>query len=483
MAATRLIALHINKGKTVAQCLADRTDYSQNAEKTDGGKYISSYECDPRTADEEFLLSKREYEHITGRHQQHDVIAYQIRQSFKPGEITPEEANQIGYELAMRWTKGKHAFIVATHTDRAHIHNHIIYNSTTLDCTRKFKDFHLSGLALARVSDILCLEHRLSVIVRKPYSEREKRTVYPKKPTYRDAICEAIDTALQKKPKDFDALIQLLIEQGYEYKNGKQPALRGKGQKRFIRFRTLGDGYTVDDLIATITGDKARPVRSKVPGKSTQSHVTPQMQFLIDIQAKILEGKGGGYAQWAKRFNMKQAAEALFFAQDHNLCSLTQLSELASAHTEKSESLLASIKADETRLQEIAVLKTHLINYAKSKDVFAQYKASGYSQKFFEAHREVLTLRRAASKAFREYEQQHPTSDGSKVKLPTVKQLSAEYAEVLARKKKSYSEYRKGRNEMRDYLMAQKILEAMFGEERQQEEQRRQQEQTQEENR
>ena len=91
MAATRLIALHINKGKTVAQCLADRTDYSQNAAKTEDGKYISSYECDPKTADEEFLLTKRQYQHITGRQQKNDIIAYQIRQSFKPGEITPEE--------------------------------------------------------------------------------------------------------------------------------------------------------------------------------------------------------------------------------------------------------------------------------------------------------------------------------------------------------------------------------------------------------
>lgn len=111
MAATRLIALHINKGKTVAQCLADRTDYSENAAKTEDGKYISAYACDAKTCDEEFLLSKRQYEHITGRTQAHDVIAYQIRQSFKPGEITPEEANKVGYETAMRFTKGKHAFI------------------------------------------------------------------------------------------------------------------------------------------------------------------------------------------------------------------------------------------------------------------------------------------------------------------------------------------------------------------------------------
>ena len=129
LAATRLIALHKNKGKSVAACLKSRTDYAQNPDKTNKGELVSSYECSPLTADEEFMLSKRQYELMTGRRQKNDVIAYQIRQSFKPGEITAEEANKVGYELAMRFTKGKYAFIVATHTDREHIHNHIIYLS------------------------------------------------------------------------------------------------------------------------------------------------------------------------------------------------------------------------------------------------------------------------------------------------------------------------------------------------------------------
>ena len=121
MAATRLIALHKNKGKSVAACLKSRTDYAQNPEKTEQGELVSSYECSPLTVDEEFMLSKRQYELATGRRQKSDVIAYQIRQSFKPGEITAEEANKVGYELAMRFTKGKYAFIVATHTDREHM--------------------------------------------------------------------------------------------------------------------------------------------------------------------------------------------------------------------------------------------------------------------------------------------------------------------------------------------------------------------------
>ena len=232
LAATRLIALHQNKGKSVAACLKSRTDYAQNPEKTAGGTLVSSYGCSPLTVDEEFLLSKRQYEQSTGRSQKSNVIAYQIRQSFKPGEITPEEANKVGYELAMRFTKGGHAFIVATHTDRQHIHNHILYNSTSMDGSRKFRDFWLSGLAVQRLSDVICLEHKLSVIETKPYCERQKRILYPPKESNRDRLCAVIDNILRDKPSDFEAFLQKLEQEGYEVKRGKYTSVKGKRQKR-----------------------------------------------------------------------------------------------------------------------------------------------------------------------------------------------------------------------------------------------------------
>lgn len=139
MAATRLIAMHQNKGKSVGQCLKDRTDYAKNGDKTEHGEMISSYACDKETVDEEFMLAKQEYLRITGRKPKGDIIAYQIRQSFKPGEITPEEANEIGYETALRFTKGNHAFIVATHIDRAHIHNHIFFVKKWISYYRKIQ--------------------------------------------------------------------------------------------------------------------------------------------------------------------------------------------------------------------------------------------------------------------------------------------------------------------------------------------------------
>lgn len=120
MATTRIMSIHISKGKTAAQSLKERIAYILNPKKTEG-VYITSYECDHRTAAQEFLLTKKEYRSITGRTQQNDVLAYHLRQAFVPGEITPEEANRLGYEMARRFLKGDHAFIVATHTDKAHI--------------------------------------------------------------------------------------------------------------------------------------------------------------------------------------------------------------------------------------------------------------------------------------------------------------------------------------------------------------------------
>ena len=452
LAATRLIALHKNKGKSVAACLKSRTDYAQNPDKTQQGELVSSYECSPLTVDEEFMLSKRQYELMTGRRQKSDVIAYQIRQSFKPGEITAEEANKVGYKLAMRFTKGKHAFIVATHTDRQHIHNHIIYNSTALDSTRKFRDFLLSGLAVQRLSDLICLEHQLSVIEIKPYRERQKRTLYPLKESNRDKLCAVIDgILLNEKPASFEVFLQKLERQGYEAKRGKHTAVKGKGQKRFIRFRTLGTGYGEDEIKAVLEGKAKHQPYQKQPPKEQP------FQLLVDIQGKMAEGKSVGYKKWATKFNLKEMSKTLLFLQEQKIGSAEELRERAAAATERYHAMGDSIKAAEARLTEIAVLKTHIINYAKTRPVYDAYRKSGYSKKFLEAHREEITLHKAAKAAFDEAGLQ---------KLPKVKALDAEFAELLTKKKAAYPDYRKARNEMQELMKAQKNVEMFFAEEK-----------------
>ena len=451
MAATRLIALHKNKGKSVAACLKSRTDYVQNPDKTEQGELVSSYECSPLTVDEEFMLSKRQYELATGRRQKSDVIAYQIRQSFKPGEITAEEANKVGYELAMRFTKGKYAFIVATHTDREHIHNHIIYNSTALDSTRKFRDFLLSGLAVQRLSDLICLEHQLSVIEIKPYRERQKRTLYPPKESNRDRLCGVIDTILAEKPKDYEDFLQGLEQQGYEVKRGKYTSVKGARQKRFIRFRTLGAGYSEEELKAVISGEAEHHPHQKQPPQEQP------FQLLVNIQAKLSEGKSEGYARWAKKYNLKEMSKTLIFLQEHKIGSTDELNERAAAATEKYHQLGDSIKASENRLAEIAVLKAHITNYAKTRPVYDAYRKTGYSKRFLETHRTEITLHKAAKAAF---------DEANLKKLPKVKELDAEYSKLLTEKKARYPDYRKAKEEMQELLRAQKNIELFFDEER-----------------
>ena len=449
LAATRLIALHKNKGKSVAACLKSRTDYAQNPDKTNKGELVSSYECSPLTADEEFMLSKRQYELMTGRRQKSDVIAYQIRQSFKPGEITAEEANKVGHELAMRFTKGKYAFIVATHTDREHIHNHIIYNSTALDSTRKFRDFLLSGLAVQRLSDLICLEHQLSVIEIKPYRERQKRTLYPPKESNRDRLCGVIDTILAEKPKDYEDFLQGLEQQGYEVKRGKYTSVKGARQKRFIRFRTLGAGYSEDEIKAVLEGKAKHQPYQKQPPKEQPFHL------LVDIQAKLSEGKGEGYARWAKCYNLKEMSKTLIFLQENKIGSIEEMQERVNAATARYHELGDSIKAAEQRMAEIAVLRAHIVNYAKTRPVYDAYRKAGYSKKFLEEHREQITLHKAAKAAF---------DEANLKKFPKVKELDAEYAALLSQKKAAYPAYRKARDKMQELKKAQKNVELFFTE-------------------
>ena len=451
LAATRLIPMRKNKGKSIGACLHNHTSYIQNPDKTEQGELVSSYQCSPLTIDEEFLLTKRLYEQTTGRSQKSDVIADQVRQSFKPGEVTPEEANRIGYEFAERFLKGKHAFIVATHTDRAHIHNHIIYNSTALDGTRKFKNFWLSTFAVQRLSDLICLEHSLSVIEIKPYWERQKRVLYPPKESNRDQLCGVIDSILADKPGSYEEFLKKLEQQGYEVKRGKFTSVKGVRQKRFIRFRTLGAGYSEEELKAVLAGEAEHCPRKKHPVQEQK------FQMLVDIQAKLAEGKGGGYARWAKRYNLKEMSKTLLFLQEQKIGSAEELRERAAAATERYHAMGDSIKAAEARLTQIAVLKTHIINYAKTREVYAAYRKAGYSKAFLETHREEITLHKAAKAAFDEAGLQ---------KLPKVKELDAEFSELLTKKKAAYPDYRKARNEMQELVRAQKNVERFFAEEK-----------------
>ena len=351
---------HMHGGKSVASALKLRTGYAMNPNKTENGKLISAFACDPHTADAEFLLSKRQYRQFTGREQTSDVIAYQVRQSFKPGEVTAEEANRIGVEFAEHFLKGKHAYIVCTHTDRRHIHNHILWNSTTLDCRGKFDNFWGSSRAVRALSDTLCIEHGLSVV--------------------------------------------------------EAPKRRGKSYNKWLA--------------------EQKP------------------SLLIDIQAKLAEGKGAGYERWAKVFNLKQMAQTINFLKENGDMDFDELSRRAEAASEKCSALTEKLKATEARMSEVEALKKQVINYLRTREAFRAYKASGYSKRYLAEHEQEILLHRAAKKHF---------NDLGLKKLPTVKALQAEYAALLAEKRAAYPAYREARTEMKKLLTYRANAETILG--------------------
>ena len=195
------------------------------------------------------------------------------------------------------------------------------------------------------------------------------------------SLCGIIDTILAEKPKDFEVFLQKLEQQGYEVKRGKYTSVKGKGQKRFIRFRTLGTGYGEDEIKAVLEGKAEHLPHQKQPPKEQP------FQLLVDIQGKMAAGKSVGYKKWATKFNLKEMSKTLLFLQEQKISSADELRERTAAATERYHAMGDSIKAAEARLTEIAVLKTHIINYAKTRPVYDAYRKSGYSKKYLEAHR------------------------------------------------------------------------------------------------
>ena len=432
MAATKLIAMHKNKGKSVSQCLSARIGYAKDEEKTEDEEYVTTYECCAEIADKEFAFDRSEYIWKTGREYKGDIIAYQIRQSFKPGEVTPEEANAIGYETALRFTKGQHAFICCTHTDKAHIHNHVIFNSVNLSCDRKFRDSWFCGIGLRHLSDMICLEHGLSVI--EPYKHRGVKPKYEK--SYRQNIRESIDAAMAKSPKDFEALLSELSKEGYEIRRGKHLSIRGRGRKNFIKFSSIGEMYSEESLKGKLHENAA-----SVSGKD--------FDLLIDIQDKLKQGKGKGYERWGQKFNAKAIMNTLLYLNDRNIRSYEQLRELADLSSENFGSLTGKIKRTENRIDELTELRKQLRNFARTKDTFDEYKKTGCSRKFFEAHRGDITIYKAAREALKKY-QGHP---------PKTKDISAELETLFDEKKNLYSGYKAARDDSRKLQEAKRNVD------------------------
>lgn len=209
----------------------------------------------------------------------------------------------------------------------------------------------------------------------------------------------------------------------------------------------MGAGYSEEELKAVLAGEAEHRPRQKC------SAPEQKFQMLVDIQAKLAEGKGAGFARWAKQHNLKEMSRTLVFLQENKIGSIEEMQERVDAATARYHELGDSIKASEKRLAEIAVLKAHITNYAKTRSAYDAYRKTGYSKHFLETHRTEITLHKAAKAAFNE----------SNLKtLPKVKELDAEYSKLLTEKKARYPDYRKAKEEMQELLRAQKNIELFF---------------------
>ena len=452
MATTRLMPLHSGKGRTVAEALGRVTDYVENPEKTNGGDLVTAYQCNPSIADQEFLFSKRQYAAITGRERKdNDVIAYHLRQSFKPGEITPELANKIGYDLAMSLTKGKHAFIVCTHVDKHHIHSHIVFNSTVINCTRKFRNFWRSSFAIRKISDMLCLENGLSVIA-EPKPSRGSYGAWlgeGKPPTVRGQLEQIIDTALGQGCKDFDSFLAAMKAAGAEVKRGKHLAFKIPNGKRFVRSDSLGDDYTEAAIMERISGKRIVAPKAKAAVKSKPN-------LLIDIQTKMQQVNSPGFKRWAKIFNLKEMARTVIYLQENGLTDLGELERACDAAVQKFNDLGDQMKVAERRMKDISELQRQIGTYGKTQEIYAQYRklTDRKKEKFYEQHSSEITACQAAKRYF--------NSLGLK-KLPSMQSLKQEYAVLQAEKKKRYPEYRQAKEKMIELLTAKNNVERILG--------------------
>lgn len=507
-----------------------RMHYDEDPDKTREGKLVSSYMCSPETAAAEFEAAKAVYEAATGRSQpkDRDVTMYRLMQSFKPGEVTPEDANKIGYELAMEFAKGQHQFVVYTHEDKAHIHNHIEINSTNLDCDGKFKNVKDSVQVLRRINDKICLAHGLSIPEPKrerALSQGEKGAVQQGR-SFKERLRHTIDSQLPGC-NDFEEFLSRMRENGYEVKHrGKSLEFRAPGQERFTRSFRLGEEYTEEALRERIAARHKAPCREQqqtegrgsaerhgkaapyatgdfqdagsdrgagnprqgeghqnMPGgghfgnrgQSTSGWKTKQgpkpaplagermaggkntdrkVNLLVDIQAKLQAGKGKGYERWARVFNLKEASKTINFLTERGVADYEELEARTEAAGKRFDFLSARIKQLEGQMAEKAQMKMHIINYAKTRDVYAAYRKSRYRESFRNQHLEEIRKHEAAKAAF--------DALGGKA-IPKVAELSKEYAALLAEKQQCYEEYKKARQEMVEYQTAKHNVDVILG--------------------
>jgi len=328
----------VTKTHPIKSTLKAAIDYILNPEKTDGKLLASSFGCGLETADIEFAWT-REAAGDRGTH-----LGRHLIQSFAVGETTPEEAHKIGMELAGAVLGGKYEFVLTTHVDKDHLHNHLIFNAVSFVDYKKYHSNKQSYHFIRRTSDRICKEHGLSVVV--PGQDKGKSyaeyTAEKQGTSYKAKLKTAIDTLIPQV-KDFDELLRRLQEMGYEIKQGKYISFRAAGQERFTRTKTLGAAYTEEAIKERIKGVYVAKTKTLREDK--------KIRLVVDLENSIKAQQSAGYERWAKIHNLKQAAKSMNFLTENKIEYYSELeskiADIMTAH----DAAAKAVKEVEQRIE------------------------------------------------------------------------------------------------------------------------------------
>ena len=436
----------VTKIKPIKSTLSKALDYIENPDKTDGKMLVSSFGCSYETADIEFGFT------LSQALDRGNNLAHHLIQSFEPGEVDYQKAHEIGKQLADAVTKGQHEYVLTTHIDKGHVHNHIIFCAVNFVDHHKYNSNKRSYYGIRNMSDKLCRENGLSVVVPGKGSKGKSYAEYQAEKTgtsWKGKLKTTVD-ALIPQVSSFEELLTRLQAAGYEIKPGKYVSCRAPGQERFTRLKTLGADYTEE------------AIRERIAGRRTKAAKAPREQrgvsLLIDIENSIKAAQSKGYEQWAKIHNLKQAAKTMNFLTEHKIEQYADLVSRIEEMAAESGQAADALKNAEKRLAEMAVLIKNVSTYQKTKPVYDAYRKARNREKYRAGQEQAIILHEAAARSLKA---------AGIAKLPNLAALQSEYEALQAQKEALYADYGKLKKKVREYDIIKQNIDSILQADRQ----------------
>ena len=431
----------VTKIKPIKSTLKKALDYIQNPDKTDGKMLVSSFGCSPETADIEFTFT------IAQALDRGNNLAHHLIQSFEPGEVDYQKAHEIGKQLADAVTKGQYEYVLTTHIDKGHVHNHIIFCAVNFVDHHKYNSNKRSYYGIRNMSDRLCRENGLSVVVPQKGGKGKSYAEYLAEKTgtsWKGKLKIAVD-GLIPQVSSFEELLSRLQAAGYEIKPGKYVSCRAPGQERFTRLKTLGADYAEE------------AIRERIEGRCTRTAKAPKAErgvsLLIDIENSIKAAQSRGYEQWAKIHNLKQAAKTLNFLTEHQISRYEDLTAKITEIQTESDKAGDALKEVEKRLADMAVLIKNVSTFQKTKPAYDTYRKARNKERYRATHEGTVILHEAAAKALKA---------AGISKLPNLTALQAEYEKLQEQKETLRADYGKLKKQVREYDVIKQNIDSIL---------------------